>query len=320
MNWLRYCRLTVGNQQFDLSNLRIRFYVRQAKIQTRITGEIRVYNLAKSTVAQLVGSNPFESGTGGIEGQLLQLDAGYIDNHGLIYQGNVVKCQAGRETPLDTFVDFYVRDGDTAYNHGVINKNFAPGSTQQDHVKEVCNVCKQFGVTQGTVKGLSQTPYPRSVSLYGPIRDVMRTLAHSNNASWYINNMQLCHVPLNSQGSGGAIMLNENTGMIGMPQAVQGGVNVTALINPAFQLEGTIQLDASEVNPLPWTENIDTDVQAGKAGIAGAFDGTYVIQSLEWRGDTRGQEWYANITAYGIQHGPGIGTENIMPRYNGAGG
>jgi hypothetical protein len=296
-NWLRAGSLTVGGGSgisIDFSqptSLRVRFVVSQAKVQSPAAAEIRVYNLSTSTAQSLVQN---------AEGQSLTLSAGYQGNVGTIFQGDIKKAQAGRENPTDTFVDFYCAGGDKAYNWGVINKTFASGSTQQDHVNEVLRVMSPFGITQGTVKGLSTTPYPRAVSLFGMARDVMRTIAHSNNASWYINNNQLNHIPNNGQGSGSTITLNANTGLVGMPVQTQGGIIVTALINPSFAINGQLTIDQKDIQLAPWGLNYD---DLNNQTLQGVGDGTYTIFAIEWRGDLRGTEWYASMSCYGSTTG-----------------
>ena len=190
-NWLRAGSLQVGGGSgvsIDFSQpnaLNVRFAVKNAQVQSPKTAEIRVYNLSDATAEGLKNT---------AEGQPIILSAGYQGNVGTIFSGTIKKPQKGRESPTDTFVDFYCAE-EQGYNWGHISKTFAAGSTQQDHVNEVLHVMGQFGVTQGTIQGLSTTPYPRAVTLYGMARDVMRTIAHSNNASWYIDNGQLNHVP-----------------------------------------------------------------------------------------------------------------------------
>jgi hypothetical protein len=295
-NWLRAGSLTVGGGSglsLDFSqptSLRVRFVVTQAMRQSPKAAEIRVYNLSTQTAQSLVQN---------AEGQSITLSAGYQGNVGTIFTGTIKKAQAGRENPTDTFVDFYCAE-EQAYNWGVINKTFAAGSTQQDHVNEVLRVFQPFGITQGTIQGLSTTPYPRAVSLFGMARDVMRTIAHSNNASWYINNGKLNHIPNNSQGNGSSITLNANTGLVGMPVQTQGGIIVTALINPQFAVNGQVTIDQKDIQLAPWGLNYDDQ---NNQQLQGVTDGTYSIFAIEWRGDLRGVEWYAVLSCYGSTTG-----------------
>lgn len=120
-----------------------------------------------------------------------------------------------------------------------------------------------------------------------------------------------------------AVVLNSNTGLVGMPQQTIGaGVNVRCLINSSIQLNGLIQLDQASVyrNPLsnqdifsgrfvekdidgnlvPITKIkdangnlIDAPPTSQPASIA--TDGVYKVRYINYTGDTRGQAWYMDL-------------------------
>lgn len=311
-NWIRAASLQVGDgggRTIDLSQLRIRFLIRQWTTQSTNPGEFRVYNLSDETAHAIAGK--------GSEFKHLRFSAGYEGNIGVIYKGSVLQSRIGRETPTDTFVDFYCRDGDEAYNWGVVNKTFAAGSTQRDHVDEVLRVFKKLGVTgEGTIKGLSKKKYPRAVTLYGMGRDVMRTIAQSNGATWNILNGELNHIPNDDKGkSSGAFVLNANTGLIGMPQETVDGIIVTALLNPHFKLNTQLIINEKSIQRAAWGQNagVGAEATAGQLDTLGTADGTYRIISIEWRGDSRGQEWYATMICYGAKTGaPPISSTGIV--------
>jgi len=276
--------------------MRIRFLVTQTMLQTPKTAEIRVYNLSDETVARITGGGVQSHGNGA-EGKPIVLNAGYQGNSGAIFSGTVKKAQSGRENPTDTFVDFYCAE-EQGHNWAIVNKTFAAGSKQQDHVDEVLRVMKPFGIIKGTIDGLSKTPYPRAVSLYGMARDVMRNIAHSNDASWFIDNGKLHHIPTKSDGdSGSAFTLNANTGLIGRPVETEGGIIVTALINPQYAQNKQLIISQKSINRAPWQQNTDS---LNNQTVLGTDDGTYVILAIEWRGDTRGNEYYATMTCRGV--------------------
>jgi hypothetical protein len=152
-------------------------------------------------------------------------------------------------------------------------------------------------VTEGLIQGLSTTPYPRGVSLYGMARDVMRNIAKSNNATWYINNSKLYHIPTSSQGTASGITLNANTGLIGRPVETEGGIIVTALINPQFNTNTQLVIDQKSINRAAWAQDVGAQNLQQQLHTS---DGTYNILAIEWRGDTRGTEWYATMVCKGV--------------------
>ena len=298
-NWIRSWDLQVGDggSSVDLSKMRIRFLMRHWTTQSTNPGEFRIYNLSDRSAQQIGGKN--------MEHKKVRFQAGYEGNVGTIYQGEILQPRIGRESPTETFVDLYCRDGDQAYNWGVVNKTFKPGSTQQDHVDEVLRVMKQFGVKKGRIEGLSKKKYPRSVTLYGMARDIMRTIAMSNESTWHILSGELNHIPNGAEGKGGggAFVLNANTGLIGMPQETLQGIIVTALINPRFKIESQLVINEKSIQRAAWGTNYDAEVTGGQLETLGTADGTYTIKAIEWRGDTHGPEWYATMVCIGSKTG-----------------
>lgn len=308
--WLRRIGIDIEGIEgsSDLSKMRVRFLCQQKTTQSPGAGEFRIYNLSKDTASKIVDR---------AKGKKLTLTAGYEDNAGVIYKGEIVAAQSGREDPTDTFVDLFTIGGQKAYNRAVVNKTFSAGSRQEDHVEEVLKMMKPFGVTKGRIEGLSNYKYTRAVSLYGMGRDLMRMIAFSNNAHWFINprDYKLSLLPNNDKGKGGNFKLNANTGLIGMPvQQFDGTIIVTALINPEFDVGRILEIDEKSIQRAHWSVNWgDQAGQLGGRNLSAVTDGTYRIWGIDWLGDTHGTEWYATMKVTGSKTGgmPTSQTGNI---------
>lgn len=140
----------------------------------------------------------------------------------------------------------------------------------------------------------------------------MYSLAGQCKANWWYENNQV-HIVPDDKYIQEAIVLNANTGLIGMPQQTMGaGVNVRCLINPNIKLGGLIRLDQASV----YRQSLGND-QVGQSpgllgesttdgniyvdGLPGAqlaainTDGDYIVGSIDYTGDTRGQAWYMDL-------------------------
>lgn len=112
-----------------------------------------------------------------------------------------------------------------------------------------------------------------------------------------------------------AIVLNSETGLIGMPQQTMGaGVNVRCLINPNIRINGLIQLDQASVYRTALSDSeiaqssgrISETDQNGNRVVAGslqqpasiATDGVYIVKAIDYTGDTRGQAWYMDLMCF----------------------
>ncbi len=302
--FIRECRLTVGkgDSAEDLSNMRITFEVKQFTTQAPNNATIRVYNLAKEHASRIQ-----KDVTAGVKGGTIVpvvLDAGYDENCNTIFRGEAIYARTGRENPTDTYLDLFCRDGDMGYNHGVINRTLKAGSTHRDHVDAFLDALKEHGITEGSITGLGDTKYPRPYVFFGMVREHLRRLALTINATWSIQNGKLDIVPNESGGKNtNAFVLNANTGLIGMPVETLDGIMVTALINPQFFVNGQVKIDEKSIQRGAFSYNWTADIQNSLLQTLGTSDGVYRILAIDWVGDTRGGPWYAYLTCIGAMTG-----------------
>jgi len=139
----------------------------------------------------------------------------------------------------------------------------------------------------------------------------MDNVAAQCGATWQLVDGQAQMVPTDKYVQE-AIVLNSQTGLIGMPQQTMGaGVNVRCLINPNIRLKGLVQIDqasvyraslsADEVKALPGRASEDNT--NGNLSVNGtlqqpasiAADGVYIVSAIDYTGDTRGQPWYMDL-------------------------
>jgi hypothetical protein len=292
-DWIRACSLTVGglditpNWEDASAGLRIRFQVKQSTIETTNALYARIYNVSGAT-AQLPK-----------EGDPVVLQAGYRDNIGILFQGEVVQALKGKENPVDSYLDLVCGDGDRAHNFGVLNKSFPAKTTGRQVFDAVAEEFGKFGVTVGHVtEDLAKLVYPRAQAFFMMGRDVLHTLAHTIDATWSIQNGELQMVG-KKETVGGGIVLNAQTGLIGIPIETIEGIIIRSLINPALKVNDQVVVDASSINRAEVVPGISQDLDINQLSLLGTNDGAYKILAIDITGDTRGQEWYQDLTCIG---------------------
>lgn len=281
--WLRKISLVVGSNAgagLDLSSLRIKFSTKKGDLQTPNTADIRVYNLSDDTVQRVQR-----------EFTRVILQAGYQDNLGIIFRGNIKQVRRGRENGTDTFLDIFAADGDAAYNFATVNKTLAAGSGQKDVVATCAGAMQQHGVTQGAMPDLAGPQLPRGQALYGMARDYMRTSAQSTDTSWSIQDGQLTMIPRTGYLAGQAVVLTAKTGLIGTPEQTQEGIRAKALLNPQIRIGTRVKIDNKSI----LRAKLDMNYTAINMRPKVANDGFYRVLAAEHTGDTHGQDWYTNI-------------------------
>lgn len=289
--WLRACRLIVGNggSGLDLSELRITFATKKGDLETPNSAEIRVYNLSEGTAARI--EREFKE---------VSLEAGYSNdeggNLGLIFRGNIRQVRRGRENGTDSWVEIIAADGDRAYNFAVVSKTLAAGSTPSDHVAVCQAEFADKGAGQGYMPELPGKPLPRAKVMYGDAKTYMRDTAKSTDTTWHFADGSLQMLPNKGYLPGEAVVLTHETGLVGTPEQTNEGIKARCLINPRLRIGGRVKLDNKSVQRL----KTDLKEAAGYNRPRLDDDGIYRILQVEFCGDTRGNDWYADIICIGI--------------------
>ena len=288
--WIRHCKLLIGGNGdgLDISGLRVVFKVQKTDAETPNSAEIRVYNLAPDTAKKIKK-----------EFQRVILQAGYISNYGVIFDGNIKQCVIGRENGTDTFLDIYAGDGDDAYNFAVVNKTLKAGATPADQVDACAGAMAEKGTSKGYTGGLQGgKALPRGKVMYGLARDYMRQQAATTGTTWSVQDGKLQMIPRTELLPGQAVLLTSKTGLIGTPEQDEGGIRAECLLNPLLKIGGKVIIREADIQEakLPDTEG-DTGANA-PAKIA--VDGVYRLLSVEHAGDTHGQEWYSRLVCLDV--------------------
>ena len=114
-------------------------------------------------------------------------------------------------------------------------------------------------------------------------------------------------VPLQGYRPGEAVLLTGESGLIGQPEQTNEGIKVRALINPRFRVGGRIKLDNASI------KEFRTEIKVGAFNKAPRLDddGLYRILAVDYQGDTRGNDWYADLICVGIDDSAPIGSKLV---------
>jgi len=292
--YLRQISLKIGNDQegLDLSNLRIRFSVRRGDVSTPNTADIRVYNVSAET-AKKADLREFSR---------LVLQAGYAGNFGVIFDGTIKQVRRGRESQTDTYLDITAADGDSAYNWAVINTSLAAGSTPEDHLQAAMKAMESRGITMGERPPLPTNKLPRGKVMFGMTRDYLDALGKTQDISWSFQDGKMTLIPNTAYLPGEAVVVNSETGMVGLPEQTQNGVNVKMLLNPAVRCGRRLQINNASIQRLRLSpaELDEADVRFMLQQINLDADGFYKVLVANHVGDTRGNEWYTDVICISV--------------------
>lgn len=317
MKWKRYCKLIVSTDSsnkvaLDLSDYRIKFKISQAVMGRPCTAEITVYNIAKETADKIeVPSNAHVAS----KHLKVILDAGYEDEHAVVFQGDLWFKTMGRESETDTYMRLVAAIGDRANRYGFVNATLPKGATQEDIAKRIAQTYAAFGIkidTQNLPKNLQKTKLPRGRVLYTLASDALHAFGANNRLDFGYTNLEgIVFVPSDAvyDQSEPVIVLDSMSGMVGRPRLTSGGVQVMTLLNPRIDVGTLIKIDnASIIHQSLVTEYTAASVSQNYAATDYLIDadGVYRVLSRTHEGDTRGQAWYTSLNCVAVNGGQPI--------------
>jgi len=282
--------LVDGQNGLDLSQFRFTFQTRQCDTESPNNCFIRIYNLSETTVKQIRGQY-----------SRVVLQAGYEDNFGVIFDGQIKQFGMGREGATDAYLDIMAADGDQAYNYSVVRQTLArENSAPADQHRTLISAMADAGAKQGYTMDFTGGILPRGKVLFGLARARMRELAVQQRATWSIANGKVTVTALEGYKPGEALVLNSATGMIGIPEQTEQGLMVKCLLNPRLDSGSLVRINNRDVNqvfqqnpgsaPVPYNKYVGLQLLATITN-----DGLYRVFVAEHSGDTRGTEFYTNI-------------------------
>jgi hypothetical protein len=284
--YIRKCTLLVSNNDYslDFSQLRITFQVKRSDIQSPNLAAIRIWNVTRDTAEKIEK-----------EFNTITLQAGYEENFGVIFQGNIKEAKFGRENGVDTYLDIRAADGDQDYNFAIVNKTISAGATQRN-IADAALSSMAF-TNQGFIDDLGKDRLPRGKVMYGNAKKFLRQVAGQTDSSWSIQDGKLQIVKLRSLLPSEAVVLNARTGLIDTPEQTTKGVKARCLLNPKLKIAGRVNIDSDDIKlaMLKDEEKPTTDAKDAQP-VALSVDGIYRVFKVEFIGDTRGNDWFCDLT------------------------
>ncbi|SEO76230.1 hypothetical protein SAMN02800692_1985 [Luteibacter sp. UNC138MFCol5.1] len=261
----RRFRLELGTASagIEIDALRVAWDIKKTSDAKPNPGKIRVWNLSREHMNLLVSKQYTRA----------RLFVGYSELR-QIFVGDIIHASAVRDN-LDFITELECGDGDAAYKNSHVSLSLAAGATDQQVFGELAKTMQ--GVGPGTAGFSRKRALPRGKVLSGNTRDHLGALAANHDAEWSIQDGELVMLPASQVLSDEAVVLSEDTGMIGSPEATDDGLEITSLVNPDLRIGGLVKVDS----------------------IVSAYNGVFKVTSIEYSGDLAGSEWFSKVTCVG---------------------
>lgn len=292
----RYCKLIVAkdktnNKAFDFSEYRIVFNIDQAFVARPCTAHIKVYNVPQSVVNEIKQ-----------EGQEIILDAGYVENHAVIFKGQLIQKYSGRENQTDTYLQIVASTGDLAHNFGVVNVSLKAGAKPEDVYNAIAKSYADKGIEKGSTPEFPVNALPRGKVMYKAAKEALIEFSNTHAMQWSYENNQLVCVPIRGVLPGDPLVINYKTGLLDMPVMTIGGLQVMMLLRPEIRALGTVlKLNNADIQYSPdsaaYADIASNEFKQRK--YREDADGLYKVLSRVHTGDTRGSVWQTVVVCDG---------------------
>lgn len=284
---------TDAGDNLDFADMRVSFQVRRGDRQTPNSADVRIYNL-KDDTANKIGTKEFTQ---------LSIEAAYQGNAGLIFQGQIKQVRKGRIDQKTTYVDVTAADGDSAYHFSTIARSLAANFPPVDGLLGMIQSLAQAGIQQ-PVK-LPQIPPNKRVRgrvFYGVTRDELRDFCEANDMKWSIQDGVLTLIPLTGYLPAPIPVISPSTGLIGVPEQTQNGIEIRSLLNPLIKIGQLIKLDSTDINRLRLglDQASTSNNLALQQQVKINADGLYYVMVANHSGDTRANEWYTDMVCLAV--------------------
>lgn len=320
----------INGTRLDLSQFRVKFKTYNYDGEAPDHASIKVYNLSRSEINSIISNANYSS---------VVLAAGYQSgNYGTIFSGDIRQFKVGKEDAVTTYLEILASDADLFYNRGLFSGSFSAGTNPIDQLNAMVNdynnneinlavapgepTPAKLSVDSSAVftQGLYNTTNIRGKVWVGMARSSLRNLAANLNISWHIQDGKIVLTDYQGYKEGTAVRLTPKTGLVGVPEQTDSGINCRCLLNPKVRIGGLVQLDDEFINQTKYSIN-NTPPAFGSPANPDPGQGTGVpynknqgIQNLvpisgkgwyrsyvvEHSGDTRGNEFYTDMVLLAV--------------------
>ncbi|MEX3859630.1 hypothetical protein AB3X94_37200 [Paraburkholderia sp. BR10923] len=246
-----------------INNLRMSFDVRKTIDKNPNPAKVMVYNLTREHMSALLEKR----------WTVMSLSVGY-EALRLIFAGDIVRANVSRDG-MDFITELECGDGNTAYSSARVNMVMPAGTT--DAEAAVALTSTMPGVTRGPMAVTRTLASARPRVYSGNTRDHLSNLARANGADWSIQDGELTMLPASAVTADEGPLISQDTGMVGMPQQSDDGLEVRCLCNPELHIGGLVRVQS----------------------ILPHYSGDFKIVGLQHAGDSMEGDWLSTITCVG---------------------
>jgi hypothetical protein len=241
-------------------------------------GDIALYNLSTDTANKALK-----------RGAVLTLRAGYVDTIDTIFVGTIRNVLRERQGP-STITRLICRGGKLPGEQGQINETLG-NNAKVTEVIRACATAMGYPIVMDDDQFSDIEPYPYGYTLSGDPRVYLDNLTEAHQFDYVIENERMVIVRRGAARQGDVTVVSQFTGMEGIPEITEVGVDVTVRLNAKIKIGGKYRIE-SDLATFNFSNLYFVDIPSS------AGKGEYKIFRVSHTGDTWGDPWSTKITGY----------------------
>ncbi len=269
--------LLADNEVLTIQGVRVNFEITRSLIGSPNTAQFTFSNLNDDTQYR------FKQ-----EDALIQFNAGYEGDLGLIFSGQVFNVFQERIPPKNE-TTVYAGDGADKLRVAKFNKTLSENLTIREMVTQIS---KSLGIGDPEIFG-NQLDVKRigDQTFAEPVSDILNDMAEDYGFDWLIDNETLVIIGSDdTRTSEESILFSAETGLLSTPTVTEIGVDIVARLNHRL-LPGQI----FEVNTNSTTTTLGN---LNFRKIRRDVNGFYKAMEVKFSGDNRGDSWVTKIKGF----------------------
>ena len=237
--------------------------------------DISIYNLSTDTA-----NKAFK------RGKTLSFKAGYEDLIDKIFSGTLRNIIRERRGP-DTITRLICRGGKLVDEQPQVNDTLGV-DTKLTQIIRACGAPLGYPIVMDDSQFADVDPYIYGCTLQGDPRVYLDELAQTHGFDYIIENERLVVVRRGYTRQGDVHVVSQFTGMEGIPEISEVGVDVVTRLNPKIRIGGKFRVE-SELATFNFSNLYFRDIPES------AGQGEHKIIKIEYTGDTWGDAWSNKI-------------------------
>lgn len=251
-----YAMQSVGDSPAQFTtNLRIEMDIQKTSLSSSNKAKFKIYNFSDQSRQSYV------------KGLQFTLNAGYQNIVDTIFVGNISSRVMQERKGNLIITSFECGDGEQELYSNYINNTYPKKTPAQ---KIITDLVSGLGLSVGVVSGLQNVIYNNGFIASGGIKQILDRMLKKQNLEWSVQNGQVQIIPIKSHNGDTAVVVNQTTGLIGVPSKADGGdsiVTFSSLMNPKLVPGVPVQLTSD------------------------LFSGIFKVKNAHFDADSHGPKW-----------------------------